>query len=92
MCESHIAHVIPALMAKFKDAKDDGLKQVELLGDGMPVREFLHVEDLASAVSRVTQSELYRGGILDVAGAESVTIKELAHLIKELERVCRYSS
>ncbi len=43
------SHVLPALIRRFITAKDDGTKIVTLWGDGSPRREFLHVDDLASA-------------------------------------------
>src|SRR5439155_24920798 len=43
------SHVVPALMRKFHDAKVEGRKQVTLGGTGTPLREFLHVDDLADA-------------------------------------------
>ena len=44
------SHVLPALIRKFSDATENGAKTVELWGTGSPLREFLHVHDLASAV------------------------------------------
>jgi GDP-L-fucose synthase len=54
------------------------------LGDGSPVREFLHSDDLAMAVSRVVNDNLYQKNILNVAGGESITISKLANLIKSV--------
>ena len=82
--ESHKAHVIPALMARFTEAKRNKLSTIMLLGDGSPIREFLHVEDLAAAVTKVIQVEQMHEGILNVAGVESISIKSLAELIKEI--------
>ena len=43
------AHVLPALIHRFHKAKIDNLEEVEVWGDGKPLREFLHVQDLAKA-------------------------------------------
>src|SRR5688572_25972986 len=43
------SHVLPALIRKFDDAKNEGRADVEIWGTGSPRREFLHVDDLASA-------------------------------------------
>jgi len=82
--ESHKAHVIPALMTKFLVAKRDNLSEVQLLGDGSPVREFLHVEDLAEAVEVVIHKGQTQQEILNIAGSESISIKSLAELIKRV--------
>ena len=82
--QSHKSQVIPALMAKFTEAKRNKLSGIELLGDGSPIREFLHVEDLAIAVDKVIQAEVVQGGVLNIAGTESISIKNLAETIKEI--------
>jgi GDP-L-fucose synthase len=43
------SHVLPALIRRFHEAKRDGLKEVVCWGTGSPLREFLHVDDLADA-------------------------------------------
>jgi len=82
--ETHKAHVIPALINRFTEAKLLNKKSITLLGDGSPVREFLHSDDLAMAVLSVVNNNLYQKNILNVAGGESVTISELANLIKSV--------
>jgi len=82
--ETHKAHVIPALINKFTDAKQSNLKSIKLLGDGTPKREFLHADDLARAVVKVISDNLYQKNILNVAGGKSITIKELAYLVKRV--------
>jgi GDP-L-fucose synthase len=80
---SHSAHVIPALLTKFANAKNSGFKEVQLLGDGTPIREFLHVDDFSLAVKFVLDRNLYTESILNVAGQDSWTIKELADLVQD---------
>jgi GDP-L-fucose synthase len=72
------------LINRFSEAKLLNKKSITLLGDGSPVREFLHSDDLAMAVSRVVNDNLYQKNILNVAGGESITISKLANLIKSV--------
>jgi GDP-L-fucose synthase len=76
------AHVLPALIRKFVEAKRDDLPAVTLWGTGTPRREFLHVDDLASAC--LFLMERYSGEIaLNVGTGEDLTIAELARLIAD---------
>tara|TARA_A100001515_G_scaffold135074_2_gene125733 strand:- start:13072 stop:13989 length:918 start_codon:yes stop_codon:yes gene_type:complete len=73
------SHVLPAMIRKFHEAKD----KVILWGDGSPMREFLHVDDLAEAC--YTCMEKYdEEGHINVGTGEDVTIKELAETISEV--------
>ena len=75
------SHVIPGMIVKFCKAKDNGESSVTLWGTGIPLREFLHVDDLASATLFALGN--YDGQIaLNVGSGEEVTIKELAETIK----------
>ena len=85
------SHVFPAMIRKFHDAKDNVdhdlggpfVPPVVLWGDGSPMREFLHVDDLAEAC--YTCMEKYESGdIINVGTGEDVTIKELAETIKDV--------
>ncbi|KAF6156405.1 hypothetical protein GIB67_031526 [Kingdonia uniflora] len=77
------SHVLPALMRRFHEAKVKGAKEVVVWGSGSPLREFLHVDDLADAV--VFSMEKYSGlGHVNVGSGLEVTIKELAELVKEV--------
>ena len=76
------SHVLPALIRKFHAAKEEGKKEVVIWGTGSPMREFLHVDDLASA--SVFLMEHYSGEEhVNVGTGEDITIKELAMLVKE---------
>ncbi|XP_021822494.1 putative GDP-L-fucose synthase 2 [Prunus avium] len=77
------SHVLPALMRRFHEAKVKGAKEVVVWGSGSPLREFLHVDDLADGV--VFLMENY-GGLehVNVGSGKEVTIKELAELVKEV--------
>ena len=73
------SHVLPAMIRKFHEAKD----KVTLWGDGSPMREFLHVDDLAEACYTCMQN--YEGEEhINVGTGEDVTIKELAETISEV--------
>ncbi|KAH7546091.1 putative GDP-L-fucose synthase 2 [Ziziphus jujuba] len=77
------SHVLPALMRRFHEAKVKGAKEVVVWGTGSPLREFLHVDDLADAV--VFLMNKYSGlEHVNVGSGKEVTIKELAELVKEV--------
>ncbi|EXC04636.1 Putative GDP-L-fucose synthase 2 [Morus notabilis] len=77
------SHVLPALMRRFHEAKVRGDKEVVVWGSGSPLREFLHVDDLADAC--VFLMEEYSGlDHVNVGSGKEVTIKELAELVKEV--------
>jgi GDP-L-fucose synthase len=74
------SHVLPALIRKFHDAKQQGANEVEIWGTGTPRREFLHVDDLADAclfLMRSYESEDW----VNVGWGRDVTIAELAATI-----------
>ena len=77
------SHVMPALIRKFHEAKVSGAKSVMMWGTGTPKREFLHVDDLASASVHLMQT--YNDPeIVNVGTGEDVTIRELAELVKSV--------
>lgn len=82
--ESHDAHVIPALIKKFQEAKENQVSSIELLGDGTPIREFLHVDDFANAIAVIVKQEEIKENVINVPGTEAISIKDLAELIKSL--------
>jgi len=78
-------HVFAALIQKFVEAKKSGAKTVYLLGSGKPLREFLHVEDLAKAI--VFCLEKYDSdGPINIGSGLDLTIEELASKIADLTR------
>ena len=74
------AHVLPALMRRFHEAKIAGTPEVVVWGSGSPRREFLHVEDLAHACLHLLEAYDDPAPI-NVGTGEDVTIRELAELI-----------
>ena len=71
------SHVLPAMIRKFHEAKLNDNSTCTLWGDGMPMREFLHVDDLASAVLFAVEKTL-EGDIYNVGTGEDLLIKDLA--------------
>jgi GDP-L-fucose synthase len=77
------SHVLPALLRKFTEAKENNNPHVEVWGTGKPYREFLHTEDLADACYFLMQN--YEGeSFLNIGYGEDITIADLALLIKKI--------
>jgi GDP-L-fucose synthase len=74
------SHVLPALIRKFHEAKSRGDQSVEIWGTGTPRREFLHVDDLAEAVSYLLQN-YDAEPMINIGWGEDVTIRELAEMV-----------
>ncbi|HSB86339.1 MAG TPA: GDP-L-fucose synthase [Ilumatobacteraceae bacterium] len=77
------AHVVPALMRKFHDAKLAGAKEVEIWGTGSPMRELLHVDDLADACLHLMRNYSDDSHI-NVGTGLDLSIRELAEKIRDL--------
>ena len=77
------SHVLPAMIRKFHDAMLDDNAPVTLWGTGSPMREFLHVDDLAQAVRFVLEQNI-EGSLYNVGTGSDLTIKELAELIQKV--------
>lgn len=77
------SHVLPAMIRKFHEAKLDGNRDVTLWGSGTPLREFLHVDDLAEAC--VFMMEHYNDyGQVNIGVGQDLSIRELAALIQKI--------
>lgn len=74
------SHVLPALIRRFVEAEASGVSNITLWGTGSPLREFLHVDDLASAVL-LASDEYDSSEHLNVGTGYDLSIKELAELI-----------
>ncbi len=77
------SHVIPALVRKFHHAKINEKKRVEVWGSGVARREFLHTEDLASAVLFFLNKKVTENSF-NIGSSDYLSIKELAKLIKRI--------
>jgi GDP-L-fucose synthase len=74
------SHVLPAFIRRFVEASESGAEKVTLWGSGTPLREFLHVSDLAKAV--VLAAEHYDSSLhLNVGTGEGLSIKALAQKV-----------
>jgi GDP-L-fucose synthase len=77
------SHVLPAMIRRFHEAKIRHSPSVTLWGTGTPRREFLHVDDLASAACFVMEN--YQGGdLLNVGMGEDLSIAQLAELVARI--------
>ena len=77
------SHVLPALIRKFHDAKANGSDEVEIWGTGSPMREFLHVDDLADACVHLMQHYSEHSHI-NVGTGVDLSIRELAEKVRDL--------
>ncbi len=75
------SHVLPAMMRKFHEAMKQDHAEVNLWGSGSPLREFLHVDDLAQAVLFALENRL-PDHLYNVGSGSDLTIKQLAELIQ----------
>jgi len=77
------SHVLPAMIRKFHDAKENGRPSVILWGTGAPRREFLYVDDMADAC--IFLMERHDGSrLVNIGTGEDVTIRELAGMVGEI--------
>jgi GDP-L-fucose synthase len=77
------SHVLPALIRKFHDAKVSSSDEVEIWGTGSPMREFLHVEDLADACVFLLR-HYSEDEHINVGTGVDMSIKELAELVRSI--------
>ena len=77
------SHVLPAMIRKFHEAKEDNHSPVTLWGSGTPMREFLYVDDLAAAVVYALENKLDEY-LYNVGSGKDVTIKTLAKTIQKI--------
>jgi len=81
------SHVIPGLIYKMHNAVLKQKSQVEIWGSGKPLREFMHVQDLASAVLFLIKNEVTED-LLNIGTGEEISIKELS---KEIQQVTGFN-
>ncbi len=79
------AHVIPMLIRRFHEAKEQGLKEVTVWGTGTPRREFLYSGDLAEAIVFLMENKDAKdiGEFINIGSGYDMTIAEIANLVKE---------
>jgi GDP-L-fucose synthase len=81
------SHVIPGLMGRMHKAKLDSDENFEVWGTGNPLREFLYVDDLASAISFIVENDISEE-LINIGSNQEVSIKEL---VKILMRVVSFN-
>lgn len=77
------SHVLPAMIRKFHEAKNNGGKEVVVWGTGKPMREFLYVDDLAEACYFLMEN-YNEPGAINVGTGSDITIADLARLVKKI--------
>ena len=77
------SHVLPAMIRKFHEAKENNHAKVTLWGSGSPMREFLHVDDLGQAVLFALEYKLEEH-LYNVGSGNDLTIKALAEIIQKV--------
>ena len=77
------SHVLPAMIRKFHEAKENNLPSMTLWGTGSPMREFLHADDLAAACLYLMETYNEKE-LVNVGTGGDVTIKELAQTVKQI--------
>jgi GDP-L-fucose synthase len=82
------SHVLPAMIRKFHEAKVSGSNTVKLWGDGSPLREFLHSDDLADAVVYLMETKdavdlrNVAGDFINIGSGQELSIKQLAETVR----------
>ncbi len=77
------SHVLPALIRKFHEAKLNGADVVEVWGSGKPLREFMHVDDVAEACYFLMQN-YDEPGFINIGTGKDISIRDLAFLIRDV--------
>jgi GDP-L-fucose synthase len=77
------SHVLPALIRKIHEAKINGTKEVEIWGSGNPMREFLYVDDLATACHYLMLN-YNESDIINIGTGKDISIKDLAYFVKDV--------
>jgi len=90
---SENSHVVPGLIRRFHEAKEGNFKNVIIWGTGLPLREFLHVEDMARASIQIMNLDKKKYnkivapmGHINIGNGIEVSIKVLAKMIKKIVR------
>lgn len=74
------SHVLPGLLRRFHEARQEGLPEVQIWGTGTPLREFLHVDDLAAGILHLLELS-DPPDLVNIGSGEEVSILELARLV-----------
>ncbi len=77
------SHVIPGLISRMHKAKTENQNNFKIWGSGQPLREFLHVDDLASSIMFVIENKI-NNDLINIGSGQEVTILDLAKKIKKI--------
>lgn len=77
------SHVVPALLRKFHEAKENRDKTVSIWGTGVAMREFIHVDDMADATIYLMEKNCKINGV-NVGYGDDISIRDLAAIIKDI--------
>ncbi|OOQ56448.1 GDP-L-fucose synthase [Mucilaginibacter pedocola] len=77
------SHVLPAMIRRFHEAKEQNLPTVTIWGTGTPLREFLFADDLAEACYYLMQN-YNEPGLVNIGSGTEISIKDLAYLVKKV--------
>lgn len=77
------SHVIPGLIKRLDNAKRNNDDEFQVWGTGRPLREFLHVDDLASAIIFFIEKQIFNG-LFNVGSGDEVSISELVDILKNI--------
>ena len=76
------AHLVPTLISKFHEAKENNKPEVELYGNGKPLRQFTLTDDVSKVICKMLEN--FKCGRFNVACPDNLTISEIAETIKEV--------
>ena len=77
------SHVLPALIRRFHEAKEQEIESVTIWGTGTPKREFLFADDLADACFFLMEN-YSEAGLVNIGTGQDISISDLAHLVKDV--------
>ena len=80
------SHVIPGLIARMHSAKINNLDKFEVWGTGTPMREFLYVDDLCSAIDHLIKNNKYPK-LINVGSGDEISIR---HLVEKIKNIIEY--
>ena len=81
--DEEYSHVIPGLISRMHEAKKTNAKEFRIWGSGMPLREFLYVDDLSNCINFIIQNKI-ESDLLNVGSGVEISILDLAKKIKTL--------
>lgn len=80
---SETSHVLPGLLHRFHLAKIESREEIEIWGDGTPLREFLHVDDLSEAIFHLLEIDS-SNSLFNIGSSEEISVLDLAKLIARI--------